>query len=344
VNPGEREGVIPADYVVQLADLLPDSAESDIESEMRRLPEREASIFRKIFYFLRRCKFSTRYQFYIQKDFYDPDDYDSSELISKNDQFVDFIVRHRFDKSRVIFATATPGEANTHASACTLRSYDDSTLKVTPRSDSSYAKIENWFDKLSIIVVDDIGDTRQTNAFEKAMSLLVETLRARTERGLVLFKNYRDQHRANQLLSKIFPQSKLFFFDNSMDDTDALEKLASQSQISLASASSTLWEGINIRDLRMAILVSPPFNRPQVGQRMNYQFFEQKMLVRLQQGIGRIIRGPLDWGVALLLDDRFLQYVRRKSFSQRLGKRVEVLKSNQVTSRVNDLFLEWNKS
>jgi len=94
----------------------------------------------------------------------------------------------------------------------------------------------------------------------------------------------------------------------------------------------------------MAILVSPPFNRPQVGQRMNYQFFEQKMLVRLQQGIGRIIRGPLDWGVALLLDDRFLQYVRRKSFSQRLGKRVEVLKSNQVTSRVNDLFSEWNKS
>src|SRR6266571_5438844 len=93
VNPGEREGAIPADYVVQLAGLLPDSVESDIESEMRRLPEREAAIFRKIFYFLRRCKFSTRYQFYIQKDFYDPDDYDSSELISKNDQFVDFIVR-----------------------------------------------------------------------------------------------------------------------------------------------------------------------------------------------------------------------------------------------------------
>jgi len=338
VNPGEKEGPIPPDYLSRLARILPDENEATIEKEIRALSEPGVSLSWKIFYFLRRCKTSTKYEFYIQKDFYAPDDWDSSELISKNDQLVDFVVRHRFRNSRVIFATATPGDALTHASNCTLRQYDNSTLRVTPAVGSSYPEIEKWFLNLKILVVQNIGDTRETSPFEKAISLIVDTLKTRSERGLILFKNYRDQKRANNVLSKIFPQSKLFFFDNSIEDSDRLEQLASQSQISLASASSTLWEGINIKDLRIAMIVSPPFSRPPIGQRVLYQVLERKMLVRLQQGIGRIIRSEKDWGVAILLDTRFREYVNRRAFSPRLKDRVESLDSDHVVQRVNELF------
>ncbi|MDA4128665.1 MAG: DEAD/DEAH box helicase family protein [Thaumarchaeota archaeon] len=343
VNPGEKEGPIPADYLSQLARLLPDSEEEAIEKEIRKLSGRDGSVVTKVFYFVRRCKAATRYQFYVQKDFYDPDDWDSSELVSKNDQFVDFVVKRRFGKARVIFATATSGEAISHATACTLKAYDSTNLSVTPKNRSSYPEIQGWFGKLRILVVEDIGDTRQPNSFERAMSITVETLKNRTERELVLFKNYRDQRRANEILSKVFPQSKLFFFDNSIDDGDVLEELANQSQISLASASSTLWEGINIKDLRIAIIVSPPFNRPQVGQKMNYPISERKMLVRLQQGIGRIIRSPKDWGVALLLDSRFDNYLNKRAFNPMLKEQVESLKADEVVSRVNELFETWGR-
>ncbi len=257
VNPGDKEAVIPPDYLARLARVLPDESEATIEKEIRTLPEPGISICWKIFYFLRRCKASTKFEFFIQKDFYDPDDWDSSELISKNEHLVDFVVRHRFRNARVIFATATPGDALTHASNCTLREYDDSSLRVTPAAHSSYPEIEKWFSKLNILVVPDLGDTRENHPFEKAISIIVDTLKTRSERGLILFKNYRDQKRANNVMSKVFPQSKLFFFDNSIEDSDRLEQLASQSQISLASASSTLWEGINIKDLRIAMIVSP---------------------------------------------------------------------------------------
>ena len=219
-----------------------------------------------------------------------------------------------------------------------MRQYDNSTLRVTPAVGSSYPEIEKWFLNLKILVVQNIGDTRETSPFEKAISLIVDTLKTRSERGLILFKNYRDQKRANNVLSKIFPQSKLFFFDNSIEDSDRLEQLASQSQISLASASSTLWEGINIKDLRIAMIVSPPFSRPPIGQRGLYQVLERKMLVRLQQGIGRIIRSEKDWGVAILLDTRFREYVNRRAFSPRLKDRVESLDSDHVVQRVNELF------
>ncbi|HKZ94748.1 MAG TPA: helicase C-terminal domain-containing protein [Candidatus Bathyarchaeia archaeon] len=344
VNPEDKEGIITIEYIKRLAELVNSKNEEQLKQEIMRLSEPKRSMCWSIYYFIRRCKESSKYQFYVRKDFYDPQDWDSSELISRRDDIVEYIIRNRFNDSRVIFVTATPGDVNLHANSCTLRDYDSIRLEIAPPKDSHYPEIDNWFRKLAIIIVDNIGDTRQQSYFEKAIGLTTDILENRKERALVLFKNYRDQRSAYNILSKKFPSDKLFFIDVSLQDSDVIEEIASKKKISLASASSTLWEGINIKKLGLAIIISPPFIRPHVGHALNYPYFERRMLIRLQQGIGRIIRSPADFGVAVLTDNRFKRYINRRMFNQKLRERVEFLKSDKVVSRINDLFSQWGAS
>jgi Rad3-related DNA helicase len=344
VNPQEKEGIIGAEYLTSIAGLVTDQNENQLKQEIIALSEPKRSMCWEIYYFIRRCKSASKYRFYVRKDYYDPDDYDSSELISRRDDILEFVISRRFDESRVILVTATPGDPKIHASSCTLRNYEKLELKTVPPAGVAYDEIDNWFQKLGILVVEDIGDTRQINSFEKAMALTTNILKSRKERALVLFKNYRDQRSANNLLSKMFTPDQLYFIDASLQDSDTAEDYASRSQISLASASSTLWEGINIKNLRLVIIVSPPFIRPHVGQRQEYPFFERKMLVRLQQGIGRIIRSTSDYGIAILTDDRFKKYIKRKMFNEKLREKVELLEAKKVLSRINHLMAQWSAS
>jgi len=342
VNPLEYDGVITQEYLLRLAGILEDDAEQQIKAEMKKLPHSDTrSLCRKIYYFIRRCKESSKYQFYIRKDYYDREDWDSAELISRRDEMIDFVIRNCFRKSHVVFVTATPGNAKLHAKSCTLRNYNGHGLREVPSEKINSPMIDDWFKRLKIIVTEDVGDTRQRNPFEKATKLTTEILRARRERALVLFKNYRDQRSAYNLLSKIFTPEKLFFIDPTSQDADIVEKFADRSQISLASASSTLWEGINIKNLRLSIIITAPFIRPTVGKK-DYLLAERRMLVRLQQGIGRIIRSPKDFGVAVLTDSRFVKYVNKKAFSQRLRAQVDVLEFSNILPTINELFESWS--
>ncbi len=340
IPPNETDGVISQEYVAGFVGLSTQYDMDKLEKEIRKTPAgKDRDVCLNIFYFLQRCKKASRYQFFVRSDFYDPQDWDSSELISRTESIAN-IINKRFNASRIVFATATPGDPIKHATSCSLRNYEqDVKLEVTPCKTRNYPEIENWFQKLGILAVNDIGDTRQPDAFHQAINLTQNVLAHRPERALVLFKNYRDQSKANELLSKTFSKERLFFLDSTMQDSDFVEDLASRSQISLASASSTIWEGINIKDLRITVIVSPPFIRPTVGKKQAYPQLERRMLTRLQQGIGRIIRSPSDFGTAILIDGRFQQkYVNNKNFDKKLKRQVEVLNSSQVLSRVNEIL------
>ena len=229
-----------------------------------------------------------------------------------------------------------PGDAVKHANSCSLRQYDSSNLKVTPVE--KFYQVENWFRNLNILVVTDFGDTRYPDPFNLALDLTTKILTTRSERSLILFKNYRDQRKANERLKGLFSPTRLFFLDSTIDNSDFVETLANKSQISLASASSTLWEGINIQNLRIAIITTAPFIRPVVGKKLNYPDLERRMLIRLQQGIGRIIRNEADFGVAVLMDSRFQGYVKKKHFDKRLLNRTKFVTSENVLPIINEML------
>jgi ATP-dependent DNA helicase DinG len=335
INPGETDGAISAEYISRLGALASEYDMEEIKQEITKLQySKEGDIYWNIYYFINRCTKSSENQFFVRSDFYDQEDFGSSELISRKEDIGSFI-KKRFDDSSIIFATATPGDAIKHASSCSLREYKETDLRISPSRDVIYPDIENWFQKLSILVVTDIGDTREAEPFKQAIGLTTEILTKRSERALVLFKNYRDQKKANDILANIFAQDKLFFIDSTIQDSDLVEELASKSQISLASASSTLWEGINIRDLRIAVVVTAPFIRPLVGKKKTHPD-ERRMLIRLQQGIGRIIRCPSDFGVAVLMDNRFDKYVKRRGFDKRLFRQIQFVKYNEVIPLIDE--------
>ena len=114
--------------------------------------------------------------------------------------------------------------------------------------------------------------------------------------------------------------------------------------MSIASASSTVWEGANIKNLRIAIIVSVPFIRPFIGKKVGYLYAENRMLIRLQQGIGRIIRSPEDYGVAILTESRFGEYVSKKTFSNLLKDQVKFVTISEVIPEIKNSFEGWRKN
>jgi Rad3-related DNA helicase len=57
--------------------------------------------------------------------------------------------------------------------------------------------------------------------------------------------------------------------------------------------------------------------------------------MRLQQGIGRIIRGPADYGVAVLMDKKFWQHIKGNSFSSRLRDRASEVKAEELIQKLH---------
>ena len=334
--PGQTDGVVGQEYVTGLAALAFAHDMKKLKQEIGSMaPGKDRTICGNVYYFVMRCTKASRFQFYVRSDFYEPNEWLESEIISRKED-IGYIMKKRFNKSCLILATATPGDANKHAYSCSLRDYSECDIKITPAKTAVFPEIDNWFEGLSLLVVTDLGDTRQSTPFSKALDLTTAILTNRQERTLVLFKNYRDQTKANAYLNGLFSKGKLFFIDSSIQDSDFVEELASKSQVSLASASSTLWEGINILDLRIAVIVTAPFIRPVVGKKLTYPDLERRMLVRLQQGIGRIIRRPTDYGVAVLMDSRFEKYVKKKHFDKRLLKSTQFIQSKDVLAKVEE--------
>lgn len=342
VPPDEKEGVVSQDYVKYFSDdLLKDETEDKVKDAIKNIDGKPKQLCWDLYYFVQRARKSSNFQFYIRKDFYEPDDYDSSELISRMDEkTVNNIINSKFENARVVFATATPGDITNHAHACTNRNYEVLGLETTP-TEASSTEIDNWFSRLKILVVNDIEDTRSSDGFNQVMELSIKILKTFKKRSLLLFKNYRDQKKACDKLSNIFDPSKLFFIDSTFQSSDKIEDYANKKEISLASASSTLWEGITINDLQIAIIASVPFIRPSIGMRKSYPLSERRMLVRLQQGIGRIIRSPTDCGIAVLAESRFNKYLSRAAFSNRLKPQIQTVKSDNIIDEMASLFSKW---
>ena len=239
------------------------------------------------------------------------------------------MVRKRFGDSQVILATATPGEIKVHAKSCTGRAYATDTLQIVPKS--NYPEIESWFKNLDVYIISDVD----TSNLSKALSLTSNILRTMSLKSLILFKNYRDQRLAQAQWKDVLDPSRIYFIDETREQ-DYVESVVRKKEVVVASASSIIWEGINIDGLRLVVIMSPPFIRPPIGTREgeSYPYTRRRMLMRLQQGIGRVIRGPSDYGVAVLMDKKFIQHVKSASFSSRLADRVSELQADELLSKL----------
>jgi hypothetical protein len=342
--PSEMDASVPVEYIKRFrTEVFLEEDDQALRKQIAGLPTDRQEAFWSIFYFVQRCKRSSVNEFYIRRDFYKKDDYDGAEMSAKpTDEQIASLVKRKFGNARVMFASATPGNPIGHAYACTLRDYrEQRKLVLIPDGLSLPAPLANWFEKLKIYIADDLGDTRQDPAFDSAMGIVSEILSGVQQRSLILFKNYRDQKNARRILGQKFREDQLLFIDNTQS-REQVEDVAQSKLISLASASSTVWEGINIQSLRMSIIVTPPYIRPPPGED-DYVDLQRRMIIRLEQGIGRIIRDPSDYGVAVLLDQRFQKIVRNATVNKYLTGRVQGVPSDRLRDLISEDFASWSE-
>jgi len=332
--PNVKQGSLGSDFVKQISEIVDETGQKRIRKRIIDLPENDKKVCMDTLMFVDACQRSANYDFYVRKDWYSPEEVMLSAMIAREaEDQQDFKIKKRCENARVVLATATPGEPQVHAGLCTKRDYTRVGLRVAPQEKPD--SVREWFRDLDIQLVTDLGDTRKQESFQKALDLASEVLTSTQVKTLLLFKNYRDQETANQQLQNKFKD--IFFIDDSYDE-DSVTELANKSQIILASASTRLWEGINVRDLRLGIIFTPPFIRVPVhipAQR-SYPYNERVMLRRLQQGIGRLIRDENDYATCILMDVNFGKYVKMRRFSDDLKRSITQTVSEKVVSKTKE--------
>jgi len=332
VPPNQESRRIPDDDVKRIADIN----ESDtLRDQMRNLDELDRRVTRELLYFVRNCQNATLNTFYVQKDHYNLDDPHDSVLIArKSEAFQRNVIRSIFGESSVVFVSASPGEITTHANYCTRREYAPGTIstipKVQPRA------IRNWFRGLRIFETEDFPEGSK-DSIEEGAEISAQMLARTSGKALLLFKSYRDQRKAENVLKKTVNR-EITFIDDSFE-TETVQDLVEKADIIMATASSRLWEGIDISNLKLEIIFSLPFIRPPIHltQPESFLFSKRKMLIRLQQGIGRLVRKEGSTGVCAILDKRLDKYKNSSDFSDALRqqiRRTNMAKINQEVRRV----------
>jgi len=328
---------ISEDYVKRFAESVITTDKVEILKHFRALDKFDRPACQDIAYFIDACVRLTMHTFYIRKDYYAPEDPDGAEVISRlSEKFQRDIVRQRFGNARVIFSSGTPGQPIIHARSCTFRQYSPNNLVVVPKEEPPIVK--EWFKNLRIFEVEDVGSFKDPRTFPKSLDLTLELLKRPHVKTLMLFKNYRGQEYAKNMIEKEIKREVGF-----IDDTfpsEEVKELVDRSRIILATASSRLWEGIDIQGLLLEIIFDLPYIKPPVymeGLR-SWGYNKRKMLMRLQQGIGRLIRQENDAGVCVVFDSRFIERKQDPLFSDKLRAQVEPITSARLVESVRGLL------
>jgi ATP-dependent DNA helicase DinG len=336
--PDELAKRIPDDEVKKMSEIDNDM---ELPSFLKGLDDADKSVARELYYFIRNCKNLTQNQFYIQRDYYNPKEPKDSWIISRRaERSVDLIMRAILGDSRVILVSAYVGKVPEHATYCTRRTYGEGDLMVTPSIKPK--EVRTWFDKLHIYNVQ--GDHENPDlTFDECADLTGQFLSRSHGKCLLLFKNYRDQRRAEIAIKPAVKNRDITFVDDSYE-TEELQKLVEKADVIMASASSRLWEGINISNLKLEVIFSLPFIRPPVYMDItkSFPYVRRRMLIRLQQGIGRLIRNEGDSGVCVVLNyaakpsaqTKLASHMTSRDFSPEIRDRISTVGKAAVVEKV----------
>ena len=320
---------VPNDIIKKIAEI---DCYDDLHNQIKKLDELDRSICRGVSYFVKCCQNSSVNKIYIQKDHYNLENRQEAALIArKSDKYQRSVVKKKFRKPKLVLASATLGDIVTHANCCTFKEYDENTISTVPKTQPD--AVRKWFDGLRIFETKDSPEATE-DQIEKAAEMALEILKRTQGKTLLLFKSYRDQERARKILENSINR-KITFIDDSFQ-SETVQKYVEQADIIMASASSRLWEGIDISDLKLEIIFSLPFIRPPVHLEKSAGFFfsRRKMLIRLQQGIGRLIRKEDDKGLCIILDKRLEKYKNSANFSEAFREKIQFVSFEELLEKL----------
>lgn len=135
-----------------------------------------------------------------------------------------------------------------------------------------------------------------------------------------------------------------------------LKRMQSENKMIVLGANS-FWEGIDLPDeqVRLVVITRLPFDVPntiphkaeesilkEAGKQPFYHSVLPKAVLRLRQGVGRLLRTPEDYGAIVILDSRIVQKTYGKTLRNMLPKKMPqmVVKGNDVSKHLQKFFRE----
>jgi Rad3-related DNA helicase len=193
----------------------------------------------------------------------------------------------------------------------------------------------------------------RTPDFEPAIIALAQEVIRRIPRGtLGLFTSYRALRAVSEALEKDLPGRSLLVQGRN-GSRDQLLRRFREEPGSVLLGTDSFWEGIDVvgEALELLLVAKLPFevpSEPVVEARLEKLAAEGKdpfmyytvpeAIIRLRQGVGRLIRSKTDRGAALICDSRLVRYRYGQSFLESLPVPVQVFHTPEEMIEVLEKF------
>lgn len=184
--------------------------------------------------------------------------------------------------------------------------------------DLSTAEFDEIFDyarQALLVLPSDLSAIKYANARDRAYEIFGECIRINEGRALGLFTSYDQVREASLALSRLLKDEVEVLSQGTGSRKKILESFRLDSHHRVLLGTDAFWEGIDItgESLSLLCIFKLPFSVPSdpifIARSKRYtdafaQYAIPEMVIKLRQGIGRLIRSSTDTGVILLCDDR----------------------------------------
>jgi len=231
--------------------------------------------------------------------------------------------------------SATVEEPRAHARDCGFES-----LVLRPKAQYDTETFMRRFERRPIFGLIDgprlaKGDMENYPLFRnEANGIIVKLVRLLDEVTLILCQNRQDSQSIEAAIREvpdIYRRLSVLPDEEDSSNVESYEEFIKKEigkgkKVIIATASSKLWEGANVPDLRYLIIDSLPYRRPDPEEKegtgaraaQSWKNMRRFMLSKVQQGVGRLVRSDDDWGVAVIIDERM--YTNRAQFFKELPR------------------------
>lgn len=193
----------------------------------------------------------------------------------------------------------------------------------------------------------------RSSSYEGEITRFTADLLKRIPRGtLGLFTSYRTLRSVSEALEKERPAQQLLVQGKDGSRDQLLRRFRDEPG-SILLGTDSFWEGIDVvgEALELLLVAKLPFevpSEPLVEARLEKLKAEGKdpfmyytvpeAIIRLRQGVGRLIRSKTDRGAALICDSRLAAYRYGKAFLDSMPVHVQVWESNEETIEALERF------
>ena len=193
------------------------------------------------------------------------------------------------------------------------------------------------------VIIADFLPKPGTPEFQQALEeTLCAILPQNKKNALALFTSISSMTKVHDVLAPLFAEKdKLLLCQHLDGGMDSLVEMFRKKREACLLGSQVFWEGIDLPDEALELLVIPklPFPNPgdplvaalaskmkEAGENAFKSLFVPEAVLELRQGLGRLIRGESDSGTVLFFDNRLIRESYGKSFTRLWGGKHEVVK------------------